>query len=257
MTDGYVDFIRRFHIKTGIDLSLYKEAQMKRRLTTLRNKRGFAGFGDYFEALITNPHLLEELKERITINVSEFYRNKARFEVLENKILPVLLGQKRRLNIWSAACSTGEEPYTIAMILRSYLQPGQFKITATDLDTASLKKAEKGFYPKQQLKEVSQTAMNQYFEEETDGYKVVDEIKRSITFKQHNLLSEPYPAGFDLIVCRNVLIYFTEEAKQEVYMKFHRALNKEGFLFVGSSEQIFSPDRFGFALFDSFFYQKR
>ena len=102
---------------TGIDLSLYKEGQMKRRLTSLYEKRGYKSFQEYYQAIKNSHEVLIEFLDRMTINVSEFYRNYKRWEVLETKILPSLLSSTRKLKIWSAACSTGEEPYTIAMVL--------------------------------------------------------------------------------------------------------------------------------------------
>ncbi len=113
----YIDFILKIKKKTGIDLSLYKEAQMKRRLTSLYEKRGFRNFLDYYAAIHNDNELLNEFLDRMTINVSEFYRNAQRWEVLENKIFPMLLAKNRKLKIWSAACSTGEEPYSLAMVL--------------------------------------------------------------------------------------------------------------------------------------------
>ena len=119
MLPEYEDFTQKIKKMTGIDLSLYKEAQMKRRLTSLYEKRGYKSFRDYYQAIENSHEVLTEFLDRLTINVSEFYRNYKRWEVLENKILPSLLSSSRKLKIWSAACSTGEEPYTIAMMLLS------------------------------------------------------------------------------------------------------------------------------------------
>ncbi|WP_226034686.1 CheR family methyltransferase [Aquibacillus saliphilus] len=242
--------------KTGIDLSLYKEMQMKRRLTSLYEKRGFTSFDSYFHGLSSNKEFLEEFLDRVTINVSEFYRNYSRWATLEQKVLPMLLTNKKKLRIWSAACSTGEEPYTIAMILSKYVDLSSIEILATDLDEKVLERARTGVYPERALQEVPITIKNKYFQQEGTFYKVDDRIKKCVTFKKHNLLSDTYTTSFDLIVCRNVLIYFTEEAKAMVYDKFSNSLVSGGVFFVGSTEQIFSPDRYGLSVYDTFFYTK-
>ncbi|MFQ3542981.1 protein-glutamate O-methyltransferase CheR [Halobacillus rhizosphaerae] len=257
MTNDYVQFISGIYKKTGIDLSLYKEAQMKRRLTSLRNKRGHAEFFSYFEALGKDSILLEELLDRMTINVSEFYRNKKRWEVLEKKVYPYLLTRNRKLKIWSAACSTGEEPYTLAIILNQFIPLSHIEIIASDLDPLAIEKAERGVYPERSLTEVPTEIKTKYFARiGSSSYEVSKEIRRCVTFKKHNLLADRYEKNCDLIVCRNVLIYFTEEAKKMIYSNFSKSLSKGGIFFVGSTEQIFSPSKFGFQVFDTFFYKK-
>ncbi|WP_100372702.1 CheR family methyltransferase [Bacillus sp. FJAT-45037] len=257
MTDDYQHFIAQVKKKTGIDLSLYKEAQMKRRLESLRDKRGFTSFDTYYEALVKDQTLFNEFLERMTINVSEFYRNSKRWEVLEKRILPRLLKENSKPKVWSAACSTGEEPYTLAMIMASYLSLPSVSILATDLDRAIIERAKVGFYTDRSLKEVPTKTLNNYFIKEDMGYKVKDEIKRTVTFKQQNLLSDPFDSMFDLIICRNVMIYFTEEAKHELYTKFSKALRPGGVLFVGSTEQIFHAEKYNFETEDTFFYKKK
>lgn len=257
MLPEYEDFTQKIKKMTGIDLSLYKEGQMKRRLTSLYEKRGFKSFRDYFQAIQNNHEILNEFLDRMTINVSEFYRNHKRWEVLENKILPSLLSSSRKLKIWSAACSTGEEPYTIAMILSKFMPLSQINILATDIDENIIARAKLGIYPERSLAEVPGEMKKKYFTSEQIGfYKVADEIKRTVTFKKHNLLGDPFDSGFDLIVCRNVLIYFTEEAKITLYDKFSHALKKNGVFFVGSTEQIFNPIQYSLETIDTFFYKR-
>ncbi len=252
----YESFIRQIYNHTGIDLSLYKEAQMKRRLTSLREKRGYSDFDTYFRALKKDDELFFEFLDRMTINVSEFYRNAQRWEVLEKDILPGLIKNKRRLKVWSAACSTGEEPYTLAMVLSKYFRLNNIQILATDIDENVMMRAKKGVYPERSLKEVPEDIKKKYFKQEGNFYQVTDDIKQCVTFKKHNLLADQYDKQFDLIVCRNVLIYFTEEAKQNVYKHFSEALNDNGVLFVGSTEQIFNPQKFNLQPMETFFYQK-
>ncbi|MEK4403037.1 MULTISPECIES: CheR family methyltransferase [unclassified Sporosarcina] len=252
----YAVFIGNVKKKTGIDLSLYKEAQMKRRLTSLYEKRGYRNFIEYYEAIHNDKELLEEFLDRMTINVSEFYRNAQRWDVLEKKIFPKLLAQSKKLKIWSAACSTGEEPYSIALVLLSHVPLRDISILATDLDLGVIERAKVGLYPERALKEVPASIVKQHFVNEGHFYQVKDDIKRTVTFKQQNLLEDRYDTGFDLIVCRNVMIYFTEEAKDQIYTNFSKSLKQGGILFVGSTEQIFNPSKYGLESEDTFFYRK-
>jgi chemotaxis protein methyltransferase CheR len=252
----YEQFIKSIKQKSGIDLSLYKEAQMKRRLISLYEKRGFSSFSDYYNGLCKQKELYYEFLDRMTINVSEFYRNYKRWQVLEEKILPGLLERNNHLKIWSAACSTGEEPYTIAMILSKHVPLSRLKILATDIDENVLARAKIGIYPERSLNEVPDEMKKKYFKQEGANFKVSDQIINTVQFKKQNLLSDRFETQFDLIVCRNVLIYFTEEAKETLYKKFSGALKNQGIFFVGSTEQIFNANRFQLSSVDTFFYQK-
>ncbi|RUL55475.1 MULTISPECIES: protein-glutamate O-methyltransferase CheR [Lysinibacillus] len=253
----YQQFIDGIKRKTGIDLALYKEAQMKRRLTSLYEKKGYRNFVEFLQALEKDKDLMNEFLDRMTINVSEFYRNGKRWEVLQNKIFPLLLQSNKRLKIWSAACSTGEEPYSIAMVLSHHLPLSQVQVTATDIDENVIQKAKLGLYPERSLAEVPKEVKSKYFHQEGQFYKVKDEIKKTVTFKKHNLLKDSYESSLDLIVCRNVMIYFTEEAKDQIYQNFSKSLRSGGILFVGSTEQIFNPARYDFEVEDTFFYRKK
>ena len=252
----YTKFITSVKQKTGIDLSLYKEAQMKRRLTSLYEKRGCKSFTDYFELIRNDRSMMDEFLDRMTINVSEFYRNGQRWDVLDKKIIPQLLKQTKKLKCWSAACSTGEEPYSMAMVLSNHMPMREVSIAATDLDNGVLEKAKVGLYPERSLKEVPNDVKKKYFTQEGQFFQVTDEVKRTVSFKQHNLLEDKYGSDYDLIVCRNVMIYFTEEAKHQIYTNFAKALKSGGILFVGSTEQIFSPEQYGLESEDTFFYKK-
>lgn len=192
----------------------------------------------------------------MTINVSEFFRNYKRWEVLESKILPQILKNNKHPKIWSAACSTGEEAYTIAMIV-SFLMPyTDLRILATDIDENVLVRAKTGIYSEKSINEVPKKLKQRYFNKQGDYYFISNEIKRMVSFKKHNLLGDPYDGPYDLIICRNVLIYFTEEAKNQLYQKFSSALKQNGILFVGNTEQIFNPGLYHFKTEETFFYQK-
>ncbi|MNO12571.1 Chemotaxis protein methyltransferase Cher2 [compost metagenome] len=253
----YLGFIQSIKKSTGIDLAQYKEAQMKRRLTTLRNKNGYATFADFYTAMMSNKPLFYEFLDKMTINVSEFWRNPNRWEVLRDSVLPELAAGRPKLRVWSAACSTGEEPYTLSMILADLgLLPNTY-LLATDIDDGALGKAQEGLYLERSLKDVPKAVAERYFSPEGHMFRFDPKLKKAVTFKKQNLLLDTFEEGFDLIVCRNVMIYFTEEAKQGLYHKFSRALRPGGVLFVGSTEQIFSPGQYDLEAAETFFYRKK
>ena len=254
--EDFARFVENIKKLTSIDLSQYKESQMRRRLTTLRMKNGYPSFAAYFAAISNEPRLRNEFLDRMTINVSEFWRNPNRWHVLKDRFLPRMLEDSPRLNIWSAACSTGEEPYTIAMILDFLGVLGRTSLLATDIDDGVLAKAKEGNYLERSLRDVPAEFKSQYFAESEGAWGVSDKLKRAVKFQKQNLLLDRFATGFDLIVCRNVMIYFTEDAKHVLYGKFAQALKPGGLLFVGSTEQIFSPGQYGLETADTFFYRK-
>ena len=256
MGNDYQEFAEKIKKLTNIDLLCYKEAQMKRRLQALYEKKGYKSFNEYFPNLASDRNMLNEFLDRMTINVSEFFRNSKRWEVLEKKILPHLIKRNTSLKIWSAACSTGEEPYTLAMIASSIMPHARVSILATDIDVNVLEKARRGVYHERSLQELP-ASMKKYFTKTGEFYQIKDEVKRNVTFRKHNLLADSFDIDFDLIVCRNVLIYFTEEAKDALYKKFSRSLRKDGILFVGSTEQIFNCTQYSLEPEDTFFYRKK
>ncbi|MEN1969153.1 protein-glutamate O-methyltransferase CheR [Lentibacillus sp. N15] len=256
MDEGYSKFVSQMKQKLGVDLKLYKETQMKRRLTSLRDKRGYTDFYQYFQALDKNKQLFQELMDRITINVSEFYRNPKRWEVLKNEVLPELTKVKRKLTVWSAACSTGEEPYSMALLGAEYFPNIKLHIRASDIDETVLAKAKQGSYTEQSLRDLPRHLQNKYFTKQNGLFQIDPQLKQQVTFQKHNLLSDRFPQQVDLIICRNVLIYFTDQAKEIIYQSFSNALADNGVLFVGSTEQIFSPQKYGLTLQNTFFYKK-
>jgi len=254
--EDFARFIVNIKRATSIDLSQYKENQMRRRLTTLRMKYGYTTFHDYFTALAGDARLRNEFLDRMTINVSEFWRNPNRWQVLKDKFLPQMIKDSPRLNIWSAACSTGEEPYTLGMILDSLNVLDRTTLTATDIDDGVLAKAKEGVYLERSLRDVPIEYKNNYFTAFDGAFKVSDRLKKAVKFQKQNLLLDKFGDKHDLIVCRNVMIYFTEEAKNILYDKFARSLKPGGLLFVGSTEQIFSPGQYGMETADTFFYRR-
>lgn len=258
MLGSYEAFKESIFILTSIDLNSYKERQMKRRIDSLITKHGISSYHSYVNTLKEDKVFYNEFINYITINVSEFYRNPEQWKILENDILPYLFDSfGKQLKIWSAACSTGDEPYSLVMLLAKYLPLSKIKILATDIDRLVIEKAKIGIYHRKNLKDLPVEYINKYFMEVNDkALKISDDIKACVEFKHHDLLRDPYPEDCDLIVCRNVLIYFTDEAKTRIYNNFNKALNQGGILFVGSTEQMLQANHLGFRSLKSFFYRK-
>ncbi len=242
---------------TQIDLNAYKERQMKRRIDTLIGKNKIVGYDKYMEALKTNKEIFDEFINYITINVSEFYRNPDQWQFMDKEVFPDLINKfGKNLKIWSAACSTGDEPYSLVMALSKYVPLNQIKIYATDLDKTVIAKAKVGLYDAKSIAGVPDEFKKKYFTQVGPSYKIADEIKARVEFHEHNLLKDKYPTDYHFIVCRNVLIYFTDEAKDEVFKKYYDSLKSGGYLFIGSTEQILNYKEIGYMRKNSFFYEK-
>lgn len=250
------DFKNRVHRTFGLDLNSYKENQLKRRLDNLLTRQKVDNYGEYFKVISADRQEYHNFLDYLTINVSEFFRDLKMFQVLESKVIPELLKQPGSLKIWSAACSIGAEPYSVAMILDE-LSPGRnHRIDATDLDQSILKKAKEGRYQPEALKNVTKERVNKYFEKQNDKFVINKKIIDKVNYRQHDLLSEQYPQGYDLILCRNVTIYFTREAQDRVNRNFSKSLKPGGYLFIGGSETIFNYAELGFIKTATCFYKK-
>ncbi|MBO5291576.1 MAG: protein-glutamate O-methyltransferase CheR [Lachnospiraceae bacterium] len=257
MAYDYEYFKKAVFDLTKIDLNAYKEKQMKRRIDTLIAKHRIVGYDKYIELIKNDKERFEEFVNYLTINVSEFYRNPDQWEVMDKQIIPELI-QKfgKNLKIWSAACSTGDEPYSLVMALSRHIPLNQIKIYATDLDKQVIAKAKVGLYAEKSVASVPADLKQKYFTKVGPSYQISNEIKARVEFKEHNLLKDTYPTNYNMIVCRNVLIYFTEEAKDAVFRKFYQSLAPGGVLFIGSTEQIINHREMGYARKNSFYYEK-
>lgn len=258
MAMDYEGFKKNVYALTSIDLNAYKERQMKRRIDTLIAKNKYNGYEDYTAAIKKDKALFEEFVNYLTINVSEFYRNPEQWKVLESDVFPELVKKYGSgVRIWSAACSTGDEPYSLVMLLSKFMPLNRIKIIATDIDDQVLDKARMGIYRAQSLSALPEEFKTKYFTKVGENsYQIKDEVKKCVEFKKHNLLKDSYPTRLNLIVCRNVVIYFTEDAKTEIYRKFYDSLVPGGTLFVGSTEQIVNYRDLGYTSSRSFFYKK-
>lgn len=258
MAYGYEQFKIAVYGMTRIDLSAYKEQQMKRRIDALIEKHGVKGYENYVQVLQTDKAKFEEFVNYLTINVSEFYRDPDQWRVMERTVVPELIGKfGKNLRIWSAACSTGDEPYSLVMALSRHIPFHMIHVVATDLDKQVIAKAKTGLYNEKSIAGVPADLKKKFFTKIGVSYQISDEIKSKVEFREHNLLGNDFPREYyHMIVCRNVLIYFTEEAKDTVFRKFHRSLVPGGMLFIGNSEQILNYRNIGYNRKNSFYYER-
>lgn len=267
-TEDYARFKACILKKTGIDLNLYKQAQMHRRLQGMVERAGRKNFAEYFALIERDEKEYAAFLDRMTINVSELFRNPDKWEELKVEILPGLLARKRSLKIWSAGCSYGAEPYSLAILL-DRLTPGvTHTLQASDLDQKILAKAREGYFADGDLRNVDAAALDRYFTRLTvlsnqrgapdfgAQFQLKAEIRSRVAFRAHNLLSDPFETNYDLICCRNVVIYFTDAAKDTLYARFFQALSPGGFLLVGGTERIFNYREIGYEAPLPFFYRR-
>lgn len=240
------DFIilKRFIEQTlGIQCGNYKEDYIKRRVLSRMRSTNNAAYGDYLKYLKANPPELEHLRNALTINVTEFFRDNDVYDAIKTDVLPALFQQKKRLRIWCAGCSTGEEPYSIAMILSELIAHNpelSAQIFATDIDKVVLAKAQDGIYSQKAMVKLSETQIRRNFTNLPDGnFQVKPHLKELIRFRPHDLMSGvPISRWLDIIICRNVTIYFTEQQKDELAKMFHAALVSGGFYIMGKTEYL-------------------
>ncbi|MHB1420259.1 MAG: CheR family methyltransferase [Bacillota bacterium] len=241
----------------GLDLDGYKEPQLKRRIESLMNSQGIGQeYRRYLELLQGDQKQKLLFLDKITINVSEFFRNPEIFKLLEKEVIPHLLQASPRLKVWSAACSNGAEPYSVAIILDEVTPGVRHRIEATDLDRKIIEQAQTGEYPATAVRNVSPERMKKYFQEQKGIYTVNQSIRDRVSFRHHDLLVHPFGTGYDLVICRNVTIYFTRETQDRLYSQFYAALKPGGILFIGATESLLQYRQMGFAKNSPWFYQK-
>lgn len=255
----YAAFVQRVRRLVGVDLTGYKPQQMRRRLLALAQRHGQQSLTGFAATMEREPAALNAFKNFFTINVSEFLRDPARWSDLADKVLPELRQSAcgRPLKIWSAGCSYGAEPYTLALLLMES-RPALFTVLATDIDETILARARAGAgYLESDLRNLDEARRAAAFTREADGsYTVKPAVCARVHFQRHDLLGEAPDQGFDLIVCRNVVIYFTEEAKRVLYKRLFEALRPGGVLFVGGTEVVSGARELGFEPFQTSFYRR-
>ncbi|KQC03501.1 MAG: chemotaxis protein CheR [Methanoculleus sp. SDB] len=225
----------------SIKCSNYKEEYIKRRIQSRMRLCGMQNFEAYHTFFASDEKEQESLRNALTINVTKFWRDKEVFDVLQKEVLPELMKRKERIRIWSAGCATGEEPYTLALMAydMTRLRPNvRVMITATDIDPEALKTARNGIYDKRSLENLSESQIRRHFRILSDGrFEIKPHIREMIRFQQHDLMSgQPAVKSLDIILCRNVTIYFTEKQKNALAEIFHPALLSRGYYVLGKTE---------------------
>lgn len=278
----YSWFKKKIEEIAGVNLESYRPEQMRRLMEKMLDQRGARNYVDFIKYLKESPERVREFKDGMTINVSSLFRDNKRWTELNAKLYEIAKnikpgrgsGARSDFRAWSAGCSIGAEPFTISTLLNELSTgPGMprfsFEVLCTDIDPAILDRAREGVFTDRETAEVPPRLMRKYFKEIPDPqtpwsaktaasafYRASDALRESLRFKAHNLLDEKWESGFDLIVCRNVLIYFTGESKARLFEKFQGALNGGGLLFIGGTEVIFSPSQFGLECAATGIYKK-
>jgi chemotaxis protein methyltransferase CheR len=242
---------------TKIDLNYYKTSQMRRRLDGFIARYDNCGVVPYCRMLEQDNDALDKLRDFLTINVSEFFRDMNHFQTLKTIILPSLLRHNHSLNIWSAGCANGAEAYSIAIILEKLSPFTDHRILGTDIDETSLIKAIAGGpYTPTEIRNVPLELAPKYLTCSERGYHIINRIQQKVEFRKHDLLHDAFEQDFDLIACRNVVIYFSEEAKRRLNQNFHKSLKKDGVLFIGGTETMLDASELGFERVRTCFYRK-
>lgn len=228
---------------TGTDFAHYRHGTLRRRADNRRAIRGDATLRAYRERLAREPQERVQLVRSLLIPVTQFFRDPAAWQALEANVVPILADRARAglpVRVWCAGCATGEEPYSLAMLLAEAIPDAaaSVQILATDLDAEAIKVADEGTYDAARLAGLPTSRRERFFRAAENGHRVRDEIRRLVQFRVHDITRDASPGTFDLIVCRNLLIYFDEELQARTLRMLHDSLTDDGFLFLGRSEAI-------------------
>ncbi|PRX31754.1 chemotaxis protein methyltransferase CheR [Orenia metallireducens] len=254
----FLEFQNKVSNKINVDLSSYKRNRVERRINNLMKKHNLSDYRSCLEKLNTSHDFQEEFLEHMTINTSEFYRNPKNYEYLQDKLFPELFANKSKIKIWSAASSNGCEAYTLAIILNELgIDPSKYQIKATDIDPAILQEARAGKYKENSLKKVPEKVLNKYFTKKDDYYQLDRKIMSRVQFGRLDLLKDRYDTNIDLILCRNVFIYFTKEIKDQLTKKLSNSLVNGGILFLGNTEYLLKPEEFNLNKIYNSFYRRK
>lgn len=247
-------FYAQMKARTGLDLYDYKPAQLQRRIIGMMELKGAKTLAEFWTALTATPDGITWFQDKLAINVSQLFRNPEKWDQLEKIVIPELLSNSSKLKCWSAGCSYGAEAHSLAALFEEKFK-GMHTIAGTDIDKAALSQAQAGRFNEADMRGVPKQ-YQKYFVKDGADWVALPQIKRFLSFKYKNLLEDNFESGFDLILCRNVVIYFTEDAKDKLYERFFKALKPGGILFVGSTERISTAQKIGFEQPVPFFYKK-
>lgn len=242
----YELFRKVIYDESGITFSATNRSILDSRIKELLHKKNLTTPGDYYALVRKDPEEMKEMLDSVTTNLTRFFRNQPHFDAFVNYIIPKVVeykkqhGSDRTIRIWSAGCSTGEEPYTIAMIMKDICPLGfDFKITASDISLKSLMTAQQGFYADSKVDGIPANYLQKYFTKVDGGYQIKKEVSDTIRFDYHNLKNDSGVRNLDVVFCRNVLIYFDEPAQLAVINRFWNSMAPQSYLFIGHSESLF------------------
>ncbi|MCM8812309.1 MAG: late competence development ComFB family protein [Candidatus Omnitrophica bacterium] len=249
--NAYKLLMKQIMLDRGVDFSQYRERMLQRRIAVRMRERKVETYPEYLQILTHEPQEYEALFDVLTINVSSFFRDDAVWEKLENEIVPEIIGRKAPagspVRIWSAGCSHGEEPYSLAIMLYELLETHprgvRFEIVATDIDKACLRQAGKGHYRRDVLRNVNARRLKRFFLPVDDEFIVVPHIKTAVHFEERNLIHDAGISGVDMILCRNVFIYFNRSLQEQLIMKYYYCLAEGGYFIMGNSETLLGEAR--------------
>jgi chemotaxis protein methyltransferase CheR len=254
--DDYVEFCTFLRKLTGIDLSQYKRPQMERRLRTFYSNKGIQSLTEPFERLRTDPDHLDELLDRITINVSQLWRNPEQWEVIQKQLLPDL-AQNGQIRAWSAGSSYGAEAYTLATLCHIVAPDKRVSIQGTDIDKRMVARARFGLFSDDDARTAPESLLKVGFDRIDGGWRAKLELRKMTRFDVGDLLQvQPRTAGYDLILCRNTVIYFSEPIRDELHARLAGGLRPGGYLVIGSTERVSQPAALGLSMTNPFIYRK-
>lgn len=243
------EFRKIIYDSSGITFSETNRSILDSRLKERLREKNIADLNDYYKLITSNKEEFKVFLDSITTNLTRFFRNQPHFDALINYVIPHVIEEKKKsfgdkkIRIWSAGCSTGEEPYTIAMLLKDKLPaPYTFEIIASDISLKSILVGQQGFYPDLRISGIPQNYLASYFDKVDKGYQVKKELMSTIKFDYHNLRFDMGVRNLDIVFCRNVLIYFDEAAQKNTIDNFWKAMAKHSYLFIGHSESLFGMD---------------
>jgi chemotaxis protein methyltransferase CheR len=254
--DEYGEFCSGVRRLTGIDLSAYKRRQMERRIRSYVTAQRSASLAALLDLIRGSAADRDRFLDHITINVSELYRNPEQYTALRRSVLPQLRGAAD-VRIWSAGCSYGAEAYTLACEMLEVLgADARFTVTGTDIDRRIVARANRGWFSAADVRNVPAPVLKRYFEPGEDGYVARPVLRSHVRFATGDLLRDSYRSGWDLVLCRNVVIYFTEEHRDEVHRKLAAAIRPGGHLMVGSTERVADASSLGLRCAHPFIYER-
>jgi chemotaxis protein methyltransferase CheR len=254
--DDYIAFCEGVRKLTKIDLLQYKRAQMERRIRTFAERRGADDLPTYLRALNASPEELDSFLDRVTINVSQLWRNPEQWDTLKQKVLPEL-AETGRIRIWSAGCSYGAEAHTLAAMCLENCEKARIEIVGSDIDKRMVERARAGLFSDDDARSAPRASLERWFTKTPEGWQARPELRRVLRFQVGDLLVDRFPKdGYDLILCRNVVIYFAEDVRDEVHRRLSAALRPGGYMIVGSTERVQVAAECGLTTAHPFTYRK-